>query len=264
MGNLARSATLGLDAFEVAPLEMRPLQTEDDLQTIIRAVYKQVLGNEYLMEEQRLESAEALLRGGDITVRQFVRLVAKSELYKSLFFYACPPYRFIELNFKHLLGRAPQSQAEITEHVEIYYEQGYDAEIDSYLDSDEYTLSFGEDIVPYARHIRSQVGLNNNSFNGMFSLLRGSATSDRDNSAKLIGSLASNLATPIQPLAMGNGAKYGNTGKRFKITYSASKDFARLQKLSNKQITVSFDCMSKAFQSIHNAGGSILSITEAL
>ena len=123
MGNLARSATLGLDAFEVAPLEMRPLQTEDDLQTIIRAVYKQVLGNEHLMEEQRLESAEALLRGGDITVRQFVRLVAKSELYKSLFFYACPPYRFIELNFKHLLGRAPQSQAEITEHVEIYYEQ---------------------------------------------------------------------------------------------------------------------------------------------
>ena len=51
MGNLARSATLGLDAFEVAPLEMRPLQTEDDLQTIIRAVYKQVLGNEHLMEE---------------------------------------------------------------------------------------------------------------------------------------------------------------------------------------------------------------------
>ena len=118
--------------------------------------------------------------------------------------------------------------------------------------------------MPYARHIRSQVGLNKNSFNGMFSLLRGSATSDRDNSAKLIGSLASNLATPIQPLAMGNGANYGNTGKRFKITYSASKDFARLQKLSNKQITVSFDCMSKAFQAIHTAGGSILSITEAL
>ena len=263
MGNLARSATLGLDSFEVSPLEMRPLQTEDDLQTIIRAVYKQVLGNVHLMEEQHLESSESLLRGGKITVRQFVRLVAQSELYKSLFFYACPPYRFIELNFKHLLGRAPQSQAEITKHVEIYSEHGYDAVIDFCLD-EEYISSFGENIVPYPRHIRSQVGLNNNSFNRMFSLLRGSATSDRGNSAKLIGSLAANLATPIKALAMGNGANYGNNGKRFKITYSASKDFAQSQKYSNKQITVSFDSMSKAFQSIHNVGGKILSITEAV
>ncbi|NEO62214.1 MAG: photosystem I reaction center subunit XII [Moorea sp. SIO4G2] len=264
MGNLARSATLGLDAFEGNPLEMRPNQTEEDLQIIIRAVYKQVLGNEHLMEEQRLESAEALLRDDDITVRQFVRIIAQSNLYKSLFFHSSSPYRFIELNFKHLLGRAPQSQQEIQDHVQIYYEQGYDAEIDSYIDSEEYILNFGEYIVPYPRNIRSQVGLNNESFNRMFSLLRGSPTSDRNNSAQLITSVASNMATPIEPLAMGNGANYDNTGKRFKITYSSSNDFARAQKVSKQQITVSFDCMSKAFQNIHEVGGKILSITEAL
>ena len=42
MGNLALSATLGLDAFEVEPLELRFNYTEDDLQTVIRGVYKQV------------------------------------------------------------------------------------------------------------------------------------------------------------------------------------------------------------------------------
>ena len=64
----------------------------------------------------------------------------------------------------------------------------------------------------------------------MFSLLRGSATSDRDNSAKLITSLASKVATPIKALPVGNGANYDNTGKIFKITYSLSNEFARRQR----------------------------------
>ena len=104
----------------------------EELQEIIKAVYKQVLGTEYLMEGDSLSSAESLLRNGEITVRQFVRIVAQSSLYQSLFFHSAPQYRFIELNFKHLLGRPPQEQAEIAEHVGRYNEQGYEAEIDSY------------------------------------------------------------------------------------------------------------------------------------
>ena len=123
MGNLGVSATLGLDAFEEEPMELRPNSTEDDLQLIIRAVYKQILGNQHLFEGERLNSAESLLRNGDITVRQFVRTVAKSDLYQSLFFNSSSQYRFIELNFKHLLGRAPQEQSEISQHVQLYNEQ---------------------------------------------------------------------------------------------------------------------------------------------
>jgi hypothetical protein len=85
------------------PVELRPAASEDDLQTVIRAVYRQVLGNTHVMDSQRLSSAESLLRNGDITVRGFVRLVAQSDLYQSLFFDTASPYRFIELNFKHLL-----------------------------------------------------------------------------------------------------------------------------------------------------------------
>ncbi|MGK7937210.1 MAG: phycobilisome rod-core linker polypeptide, partial [Xenococcaceae cyanobacterium] len=79
-------------------IELRPNATEDDLQVIIRAVYKQVLGNAHLLEDDRLSSAESLLRNGDITVRGFVRLVAQSELYQSQFFETSSQYRFIELN----------------------------------------------------------------------------------------------------------------------------------------------------------------------
>ena len=38
-----------------APVELRPNFTEDDLQTVIRAVYKQVLGNAHLLEGDRLD-----------------------------------------------------------------------------------------------------------------------------------------------------------------------------------------------------------------
>lgn len=132
MGNLTLSASLGLDAFEIPPLELRPQSSESDLQEIIAAVYRQVLGNIHIMDDQRLVSAESMLRHGDITVRGFVRAVAQSELYRALFFENSSAYQFIELNLKHLLGRAPHNQAEIAEHVVRYNSEGYAADIDSY------------------------------------------------------------------------------------------------------------------------------------
>ncbi|CDN13553.1 Phycobilisome phycoerythrin-associated linker polypeptide [Richelia intracellularis] len=262
MGNLTRSASLGLDTFEDAPLELRPFPTEDDLQVLIQRVYKQVLGNQYVMENERLYSAESLLRNSDISVRNFVRILAHSTLYQSLFFDKSSQYRFIELNFKHLLGRPPQDQSEVAEHVALYNSEGYDAEIDSYIDSEEYIQNFGEDIVPYPRSIRSQTGIKNECFNRMFSLLRGSATNDSDKRARLITSIGANLATPIKSLAKGNGSSYDNTDKRFKITYAASKGAARLLKYSKQECVVAFSQMSPAVQNIHKSGGKIQSIIE--
>ena len=261
MGNLTRSATLGLDAFEGAAIELRPFSSEEDLQEVIRAVYKQVLGNQHILDSDRLSSAESTLRNGGITVREFVRQVAKSTLYQSLFFHGSSQYRFIELNFKHLLGRAPQSQSEISSHVALYNSEGYDAEIDSYIDSEEYLSSFGENTVPFPR-VSSQVGLSNDSFNRMFSLLRGSATNDSSGTARLITSIAANTATAIKPPAIGNGANYDNTGKNFRVTFSSSKAAARLYKLSRQTSVVSYSQLSRKVQSIHKSGGTILSITE--
>lgn len=65
---------------EASPIELRPNATEDDLQTVIRTVYRQLLGNQHVLEAQRLTTAESFLRNGDITVRGFVRCVAQSDL----------------------------------------------------------------------------------------------------------------------------------------------------------------------------------------
>lgn len=250
--------TLWVNDFD--PVELRPNATEDDLQTVIRAVYKQVLGNQHLMESERLTSAESLLRNGDISVRQFVNLVAKSELYRSLFFEPNSSYRFIELNFKHFLGRAPQDQTEIAEHTLIYNGQGYEAEIDSYIDSDEYVFNFGENIVPYPRSTSTQVGVKNVSFNRTFALLRGDATSDSKKPAQLIGDIAGNMSTTIKAPVAGSGT-YSNTGKRFQIDVS-KPGVSPVIKQSNASYEVAYSQLSAKIQSIQKAGGKILSVTE--
>jgi phycoerythrin-associated linker protein len=49
---------------ETEVVELRANATEEDLQAVIRAVYRQVLGNAHVMESQRLTSAESQLRNG--------------------------------------------------------------------------------------------------------------------------------------------------------------------------------------------------------
>lgn len=245
---------------EAETTELRPNATEDDLQAAIRAVYRQVLGNAHVLESQRLISAESQLRNGDISVRDFVRAVAQSELYRSRFFEAASAYRFIELNFKHLLGRAPQDQAEISAHVQICNTQGYAAEIDSYIDSNEYVKNFGENVVPYARGNQTQTGIKNVGFNRAFTLMRGFAANDIGKSAKLISDLGGNLATKIVPPAASSGA-YSNTGKRFRLTVSKGSSGPRVTR-SAATFEVGYAQLSQKIQNIHKTGGKILSITE--
>lgn len=244
---------------EAESVELHPNATEDDLQAVIRAAYRQVLGNAHVMDSQRLTSAESQLRNGDMTVREFVRAIAQSDLYRALFFETSSPYRFVELNFKHLLGRAPQDQSEISEHVLIYNAQGYEAEINSFIDSEEYTVAFGDNGVPSARGSSTQPGIKNVGFNRTFALMRGFAASDVGKSAKLIQDLGSNLPTRIVAPAGASGA-YSNTGKRFRVTVSKASSGRVTQ--SNTTFEVSYSQLSQRIQNVQKTGGKILSITE--
>lgn len=246
-----------------APLEMRPGTTESELQIIISAVYKQVLGNSHILESDELASAEAMLRNGSFTVREFVRAVAQSELYQTLYFQSSSQYRFIELNCIHLLGRPPLDQAEISQHVTTYNAEGYTTDIDSYIDSEEYVSSFGDDTVPYNRSVGTQAGLTTEAFNRTFALLRGpGASTSNSNASALISNLAAKIATPVKPAASA-GASGGNTVKRFRIQYSTSAASARLAKYSQKSMVVNYSQMSASVQAIHKTGGRIVSIAEA-
>ena len=151
--------------------------SDTDKNVIIRAVYRQVLGQQYLMDNERLSGAESLFKDGALSVREFVRTVAKSGLYRARFFDQCNAYRFIELNFKHLLGRAPQNKAEMLHHFTILQQQGVEAEIDSYVDSTEYQERFGQDVVPYLHGWDYSKGHQGRQFSWLMQLAAGASAS---------------------------------------------------------------------------------------
>ncbi len=273
------ASSLGIKAFdEAAEVELRSPWTEDDVQAVIRAVYRQVLGNDYLMQSERLISSESLLRQGNITVREFVRSVAKSELYRTKFFHSNPQIRAIELNFKHLLGRAPYDESEIAEHNDTYSEKGYDADIDSYIDSAEYVESFGDNIVPYYRGFATQTGQKTVGFNRMFRLYRGYANSDTaqfgKNKARLTREVAQNAtnsimfptgATPsaLDPAAKLSGVITGDVGRMYLVQVSNGSTLGNRTQVRRDRTSfvVAYDQLSTKLKQINKSGGKVISIT---
>ena len=262
--------TFGLGQREQETYQRCPGDGPDQLASLIRSTYKQVMGNPHLMEFERVISAESKFIEGILSTREFVRAVGLSAEYKRRFFETSAPYRFIELNFKHFLGRAPQSQAEISEHTKILAEGGYEAEIASYVDSEEYQSTFGEDTVPFAR-ILTESGRSQVAFNRHLSLAEGFAASDTVvSSSALVGS----VATGMVPSGWSNTTSRANrtgtqsgapdpTKKRFRIVVSAQTARSR-QRTAGNTYVVSGKDMSSQMKYIHARGGKITSITEVM
>lgn len=287
MAITAAASRLGTSAYSnAAPVELRPYASREDVEAVIHAVYKQLLGNDYVMASERLVSAESLLRDGKISVKEFVRYVAKSELYKNKFFYNSFQTRLIELNYKHLLGRAPYDEAEVVYHLDLYQNEGYDAEIDSYIDSVEYQNSFGDNVVPYYRGFEYQAGQRSAGFTRIFRLYRGYANSDRaqaeGNNSRLISELAQNkTSTIIQPSGTeGNwsyyrsssdvapekclGGSYGESGRVYRLEVAAIRKpgYPGVRRSSTAFI-VPFEQLLTKMEQVKRAGGTIVSVTPA-
>jgi phycocyanin-associated rod linker protein len=283
------ASSLGTAAFsDQSPTELRQNFEEDDLQTVIRAVYRQVLGNDYILSNERLTSAESLLRNGYINVRDFVRAVAQSELYKQKFLYNNFQTRVIELNFKHLLGRAPYNESEVIYHLDLYQNEGFEAEINSYIDSEEYVASFGESIVPYYRGFNTQTGQTTAGFTRMFRLYRGYANSDRSqlegNDSRLASELASNsVSAVVGPSGVNPGWAYrqaqtnktpskslggslplGSDTKIYRVEVAGvlTPRYPRVRH-SSRAFLVPVERLSETLQQINAIGGKVASITPA-
>ena len=279
--NLSSAGRLGLESFDGDPVELRSNASEDELESIIRAVYRQVLGNDYVMDSERLVSAESLLHQGNLTVRGFVRAVAKSDLYKNKFFYSNSNQRFVELNFKHLLGRPPYDEEEWAYHTQLCEEEGVDAEIDSYLDSEEYVSKFGEDIVPYYTGFQVGLGARTTNFTRMLKLYRGYGSSDRaqvgGKQPRLTWEIAKNEASTIVMPSTSTeegssrtpqtafGGLGNQTARMYRVEVSGQlgRQLRPVIRYSNNAYLVPYDQLSQRLQQIVRQGGKIVSVRPA-
>ncbi|MEJ6584969.1 MAG: phycobilisome rod-core linker polypeptide [Synechococcus sp. ArSW.bin.68] len=149
------------------------------LETTISSAYKQVFGNANPTDSQRCKELESQLRDGRITTRDFVAGLAKSEFYKQNYYHKVSPIKGVEHNFKHLLGRPPINQSEISSCIKLIADQGYDILINKMTSSGEYLEVFGTNTVPYDRAWKSEAGFYCSTFVNMCTVSTGNASSDK-------------------------------------------------------------------------------------
>ncbi|MEH2329087.1 phycobilisome linker polypeptide [Nostoc sp.] len=280
------ASRLGTEPFtDQSPVELRPNATKEDIERVIAAVYRQVLGNNYILASDRLTSAESILRDGKNTVQEFVRQVAKSELYKSKFFYDNFQTRVIELNYKHLLGRAPYDESDVVYHLDLYQTKGYEADIDSYIDSPEYQSNFGENIVPYYRGFETQTGQKTVGFTRIFQLYRGYASSDtsqlKGKDSRLASELGRNSASVVVPPSgassgfsyvasekgvtpsstFGGAGTFGKEGRLYRIEVAGvfGSGYPSTRRV-NQAVVIPYEELSSYFQRVVKQGGKIASV----
>lgn len=124
-----------------------------ETEQVINAAYIQVLDvfSGQVPKELRRSDLESKLRNGEISVREFVKALASSEIYRKRFYTPYPNTKVIEFLFRHLLGRAPATQSEIRQYNKLLADGGLRVAVEAIVDSPEYTRYFGEDVVPYNR-----------------------------------------------------------------------------------------------------------------
>ena len=278
---LKNAAYLGIERFNAdRDQENWSVSSSADKENLIRCAYQQVFGGQYIMDSERLTGVESLFRNGYLSMRELVRNLAKSGLYREKFFNNCNPYHFIELNHKHLLGRAPQNKAEMLHHFEILQNEGIDAEIDSYIDSAEYQDRFGEESVPYLHGWNYSVGQQGRQFSWLMQLARGAAASVKGDTAgkqfRLGKALHQDRAVPVvSPAANGSAFQptqvanegitqmmkgIGQKAKMYRIEVTGLNNY-RLHKRSSTVRFVPFNKLLEAQQMIHRQGGRVASVT---
>lgn len=267
---------------DAPPLELRLDASTNETEQVIRAIYRHVIGNDYIMQSERLVALESLLCNGQLSVRNFVRALAKSELYKQKFLYPHFHTRVIELNFKHLLGRAPYDEAEVIEHLDRYQNEGYEADIDSYIDSAEYDANFGDFTVPYYRGFSTQTGQKMSGFPSIFKLYRGYANSDRSQiagkSSRLAKDLGSNQVSAVvsttgdgwtylpsernvKPKTVFAPAMYGGAQLyRIEVAGTCLPRYPKVRR-SNREFIVPYNQLNNTLKRINKLGGKVASIT---
>lgn len=137
------------------PVVVNRHSTLEERQTALVQIYKQVLERQpYGYEHQQLAKAEKDFLTDKIGVRRFLKELGHSQVYLDSFYHNSSNMKFLELCFKHFLGRAPIDQEEIKFYCEILMHKGVAQFITALLDSEEYRKTFGCFTVPYPREER--------------------------------------------------------------------------------------------------------------
>ncbi|MFN3926964.1 MAG: phycobilisome rod-core linker polypeptide [Pseudanabaenaceae cyanobacterium] len=140
------------------------ISDETDWQELIWASYRQVFSEHVILDSYRQPFAESQLKFGMITVKEFIRALAKSEVFYRLVVETNSNYRLVNICLQRLLGRPAYNKREEIAWSIVIAQKGIGGFVDALLDSEEYNSNFGDNTVPYQRK-RMGAGLEGRPFN---------------------------------------------------------------------------------------------------
>jgi phycobilisome rod-core linker protein len=120
-----------------------------DLDALIEQAYRQIYF--HAMQADRDPYLESQLRSGNITMRDFVRGLLLSERFQQGYYQCSSNYRMVDQVVGRVLGRPVHGEEERLAWSIVIGDQGFNAFVDSLLDSAEYMESFGYDLPPQQR-----------------------------------------------------------------------------------------------------------------
>ena len=110
--------------------------SESEKSSIIKAAYRQIFERDITRAySQSISDLESKVKNGDISMKEFVRRLGKSPLYRKQFFEPFINSRALELAFRHFLGRGPSSREEVQKYFSIVSSGGLAALIYALVDS---------------------------------------------------------------------------------------------------------------------------------
>lgn len=122
-----------------------------EMDTLIHVAYRQICNEQQMLASNRQRFLESQLRVGQITVKDFIRGLAISDSFRRLVYNSNNNYRFVQICIQRILGREVYNDREKMAWSIVLATKGLPGFIDDLLNSEEYSINFGEDIVPYQR-----------------------------------------------------------------------------------------------------------------
>jgi phycobilisome rod-core linker protein len=116
---------------------------------LIEQAYRQIFFHAFKVDRDAV--LESQLRSGQISTRDFIRGLLKSDKFRNDFYRCNSNYRIVEQVVGRVLGRPVHGDDERIAWSIVIAQKGLPGFIDALLDSPEYRECFGEDLVPFQR-----------------------------------------------------------------------------------------------------------------
>ena len=122
-----------------------------DAEAIIQAAYRQIFNEQQMLASNRIIWLESQFKMGQITVKELVRGLLISPIFRERNYDVNNNYRFVSLCVQRVLGRKVYSDREVLSWSIVLATKGLQGFVDELLNTEEYLDNFGDDTLPYQR-----------------------------------------------------------------------------------------------------------------